>query len=144
VVSRLLASSVLKAKPAALLLVWSVLTIESERLPIKVAKVLVEDVPTTSNSPLGEEFPSPTLPLAKIVILVVELVMKLKSLFDKVPIVPVEERVLPVMSHGVPPKRVDVACQEGILLTIWRMEPVEPVAMVTKVDVDEEPITKYP
>ena len=86
----------------------------------------------------------PTLPPDRIVILVVELVMMFKSLLESVPNVPVAVRVLPVISHGVPPKRVDVACQEGILLTIWRMEPVEPVAMVTKVDVDEEPITKYP
>jgi hypothetical protein len=61
----------------------------------------------------------PTLPLdPKTVILVVELVMILRSLFDRGPKVPVAERLLPPKSHGVPPNNVVVEVKLGALIPL--------------------------
>ena len=99
-------------------------------------------MPLTSSLKAGLVVPIPTLPPARTVILVEELVIIFKSLFDKVPNVPVADSELPVVSHGIPPKSEVVADQEGILLLMVNIEPALPVAMVARVDVDEEPITK--
>ena len=101
--------------------------------------------PCKVNNPDVVVVPIPTLPPLAKVIFVVPLVIKFRPKLSNVPKVPVAPKVLPPWRKA--PRlvaKVEVLDQVGMLLFISRIEPADPVAIVARLDVDDEPISKYP